>query len=65
MKRGVFALGLLSATALGVESAYAQIEEIIVTARKRAESLQEIPLAITAFTAADIERAGIARIEDI
>ena len=65
MKRGIFALGLVSATALGVGSASAQIEEIIVTTRKRAESLQEIPLAVTAFTAAEIERAGIARIDDI
>ena len=65
MKRGIFVLGLVSATSLGIESASAQIEEIIVTARKRAESLQEIPLAVTAFTATDIERAGIARIEDI
>jgi outer membrane receptor protein involved in Fe transport len=65
MKRSVFALGLLSATALGIETAYAQIEEIIVTARKRAESLQEIPLSVTAFTATEIERSGIARIDDI
>lgn len=43
----------------------ADIEEIIVTARKRAESLQEIPLAVTAFTVEQIERAGIARIDDI
>lgn len=65
MKRGLFALSLVSAAAVGIESATAQVEEIIVTARKRAESLQEIPLSVTAFTATDIERAGIARIEDI
>ena len=65
MKRGKILLGLLSATALGIESASAQIEEIVVTARKRAETLQEIPLSVTAFTATDIERAGITRIDDI
>ena len=47
MKRGKILLGLLSATALGIESASAQIEEIVVTARKRAETLQEIPLSVT------------------
>lgn len=47
--------------------AFAQlaIEEIIVTTRKRAESLQEIPLVITAFTADDLERKGLDSIEDI
>ncbi|MDX2221625.1 MAG: TonB-dependent receptor [Rhodospirillaceae bacterium] len=51
--------------ALPLSDAHAQVEEIIVTARKRAESLQEIPLAVTAFTFDQIERAGIARIDDI
>ncbi len=47
--------------------AFAQlaIEEIIVTTRKRAESLQEVPLVITAFTADDLERKGLDSIEDI
>lgn len=40
-------------------------DEIIVTARKRAESLQSVPLAITAFTAQHIEDAGIDNVEDI
>ena len=41
------------------------IEEIIVTTRKRAENLQEIPLSITAFTAGTLERKGIDNLEDI
>jgi len=40
------------------------IEEVVVTARKRAESLQEVPIAITAFTSETIERAGIERPAD-
>ncbi|NIV18419.1 MAG: TonB-dependent receptor plug domain-containing protein, partial [Woeseiaceae bacterium] len=40
------------------------IEEVVVTARKRAESLQEVPIAITAFTEQTIERAGIRRPAD-
>lgn len=41
------------------------IEEIIVTARQRTESLQEIPLSIAAFSADDISRAGFRDLGDI
>ncbi len=40
------------------------IDEVVVTARKRAESLQDVPIAITAFTEQTIERAGIERPAD-
>ncbi|MCK5498207.1 MAG: TonB-dependent receptor plug domain-containing protein, partial [Gammaproteobacteria bacterium] len=40
------------------------VEQIIVTARQRSELLQDVPASITAFTEADIERAGIRRAED-
>jgi iron complex outermembrane recepter protein len=33
--------------------------EILVTARKRAESIQDVPIAINAFSAEEIERKGI------
>jgi len=49
--------------ALAQEGAGA-IEEITVTARKRDESLQEVPIAITAFTESTIEKAGIERPAD-
>jgi iron complex outermembrane receptor protein len=41
------------------------IEEITVTATKRAESTQDIPLAINAFTGAQLEEAGVKDIRDI
>lgn len=41
-----------------------EIEEVVVTARQREEPLSDVPAAITAFTASDIERAGIKRAED-
>jgi iron complex outermembrane receptor protein len=41
------------------------LEEIVVTARKREENLQEIPIAITAFSAEQISRAGITKLEDL
>ena len=39
--------------------------EIIVTARKRAESLQDVPLAITAYTEAAIREAGFTDLADV
>lgn len=39
----------------------AQLEEIIVTARMREESLQSVPVAVNAFSARQIEDAGIYR----
>ncbi len=41
------------------------VEEIIVTARKREESLQDIPVAVTAFSAAEIEAAGLRDVTDV
>jgi iron complex outermembrane receptor protein len=41
------------------------IDEVIVTARGREESLQEIPESITTFNAAQIERAGIKSFRDV
>lgn len=35
------------------------LEEIVVTSRKREESLLEIPIAVTAFSSADLEAKGI------
>ncbi len=41
------------------------IEEILVTATKRSESVQDIPIAVTAFTGAQLEAAGVKDIRDI
>ena len=48
-------------------SAIAQIalEEIVVTARKRSESLLEIPVAITAFSSAQMEAIGAPNLVDL
>ena len=34
----------------------AELEEIVVTAQKRSESLQEVPISIQVFSEEDIER---------
>lgn len=63
----------ISATLTGLGAgglAYAQaeppaLEEIVVTARKTEEALQDVPIAITAFTAENIEQAGIENVVDV
>lgn len=60
-------LGATAVTlALPLAQAYAQdvVEEVIVTARQRQESITDVPASITAFSEADIESAGIQRAED-
>ena len=39
--------------------AFAQLEEIVVTATKREESIQDIPVAVSAFSGAELEKAGV------
>jgi iron complex outermembrane recepter protein len=36
-----------------------QLEEIIVTSQRRAEDLQSVPIAVTAFTAGELSRLGV------
>ena len=41
------------------------LEEVVVTARKREENLLEVPVSITAITAADIDAKGITEFADL
>jgi iron complex outermembrane receptor protein len=41
------------------------LDEIVVTARKRDESLQNVPLSVQAFSAEDIERSNIGDLGDL
>jgi iron complex outermembrane receptor protein len=64
MKGKSVKLGFLAIVGIAVfTSAYAQstLEEVVVTARKRAENLQEVPISVAAFTAEQIQAAGIER----
>lgn len=58
------AIPLALIMALGVTPAQAALEEVVVTARKRNETLLDAPVAVTAFTSGLIEKAGISRPED-
>ncbi len=42
-----------------------QVEELIVTARKRAESVQDVPIAITAFSADQIKDASLTNLDQL
>lgn len=46
-------------------SGYAGLTEIIVTAQKRAENLQNVPIAVTAITADSLAVAGVSNIESL
>ena len=45
--------------------AYAQLEEIVVTAQKRAESIQDVPIAISAFSEQGLEEIKAVDVADI
>ncbi len=48
-------------TATGIE----ELEEIVVTAQRRSESITDVPIAITVATAAQLESQGITKMEDL
>lgn len=64
----VVGLAAAFATTIPAVSVMAQeratLEEVVVVARKRDESLQDVPIAVTAFTETTIKDAGIERPED-
>ncbi len=43
----------------------AQLEEIVVTAQKRAESLQDVPISVQAFTGDNLDELGVQSAEEI
>ena len=55
---------LLTASIPALAQTDGELEEIIVTARMRSESLQEVPVAIRAFSQRTIEEAGITSMRD-
>jgi iron complex outermembrane receptor protein len=55
---------LSTAVLLMPSVASAQLEEVVVTARARAESLQDVPATVTAFTEGQIANMGVERAED-
>jgi iron complex outermembrane receptor protein len=63
---GSIALGSITTGTLYSPAARAQsLEEVVVTARRREESLQDVPLSVTAFSGEAIDRAGFTSLEDV
>jgi len=58
--------GITSTTALAQDAQEATIfEEVIVTATKREQNIYDVPVAISAFTAATMEKQGIVDLTDV
>ncbi|MDX2222105.1 MAG: TonB-dependent receptor, partial [Rhodospirillaceae bacterium] len=62
---GAAVAALMPEALTAVQAQDIRLEEIVVTARKREENLMTVPLAITAFSAADIEARNIKQLNDI
>ena len=56
------ALGIFAAD---LPAAHAQVAEVLVTARKREENVQNIPVAVTSISGQQIEKFNITSIEDV
>ncbi len=66
----IAATGMATIPFVGVSPALAQsdtlkLEEVVVTARKRSESLQDVPVAVTALSAGQIQRGIITSVVDL
>ena len=55
----------VAAATLSVSPAQAQLEEVIVTAQKRVESLQDVPISVNAMSQEKMQEFGIDRIENL
>lgn len=71
-KLGIFGLGLVFASFPLSMQAYADeaavegtLEEIVVTAQKRTENVQTVPMSITVVSAEQLERQGVSNIADL
>lgn len=64
-----FGLALLSGASLmvmaGVAHAQVPTDEILVTAQKRAESLQDVPISVGVVQGSFVQEMGVKNLEDI
>ncbi|HZZ89647.1 MAG TPA: TonB-dependent receptor [Caulobacteraceae bacterium] len=60
-----FAGAALADTPAAASDGSAQLSEVIVTAQKREERVQDVPLAITAFNALTLRNASVTKLTDL
>ncbi|MBB5211437.1 TonB-dependent receptor [Microbulbifer hydrolyticus] len=65
MKFNPIAAGIMLACGASLVQAQGQLEEVTVTAQKREQSLQEVPVAVTAFGEDQLLENGVADLTDI
>ncbi len=66
MQKTVLTTATISAIlTLNTQQAIAQLEEVVVTAQKRTESMQDVPIAVSAISGENIEALGWDRPADI
>jgi iron complex outermembrane receptor protein len=58
-------ISIIIAALLTANSAFAQLEEVLVTAQKREQSLQEVPIAISAVNQELLEQTGVNTITEV
>lgn len=58
------AIGTVIATPVSAQGSFA-LEEVVVTAQKREQSVQDVPIAISAFNESDLERLNAADLSDL
>ena len=63
--KGLTALAVSTSLLAISAPAFAQLDEIVVTAQKREQSLQDVPISINAFDLESLEKNRISGLEDI
>lgn len=61
----IFCTSIAAITVISVPAFAAEIEEIVVTAKKRDQRLQDTPLAVSALPAKSLEKAGVRGVFDL
>lgn len=64
-RHSLMALAVVSALGVSDFSQAQMLEEVVVTARKRAESLQDVPMAVSAFNTEQLQNAQVDNILDL
>lgn len=65
MKKTALVVAISSLISAAAFAQGPQLEEVVVTAQKRAQSLQDVPIAISAFTSDDLDRINSATLADL